>query len=101
MRPVLDAEFPADPYPGAVPPFSFVHLDECSHPLTFDVCWRVGGAGGAELDLWLAGHGAPPLAARVPVLSYGSNRNPSKITWLRRSLGSMDEAARAAGAAAW
>jgi gamma-glutamylcyclotransferase (GGCT)/AIG2-like uncharacterized protein YtfP len=92
VRPVPDAEFPADPYPGAVPPFSFVHLDDVqigghSHPLTFDVCWRVGGAGGAELDLWLAGHGAPPLAARIPVLSYGSNRNPSKITWLRRSLG--------------
>ena len=25
--------------------------------------------------------------ARVPLLSYGSNRNPSKITWLRRALG--------------
>src|SRR6476620_8109700 len=71
-------------YPGAVPPFSFAHLDGHSHPLTLDVTWRVGGA---ELDLWLAGHGAPPLAARVPVLSYGSNRNPSKITWLRRALG--------------
>jgi len=79
-----DADFPADPYPGAVPPFSFVHLDEQSHPLTFDVCWRTAGA---ELDLWLAGHGAPPLAARIPLLSYGSNRNPSKITWLRRALG--------------
>ena len=83
-----DADFPADPYPGAVPPFSFVHLDEHSHPLTFDGCWRVGGAAGAaELDVWLAGHGAPPLAARVPLLSYGSNRNPGKITWLRRALG--------------
>jgi len=76
VRPVPDDDFPADPYPGAVPPFSFVHLDDVqigghSHPLTFDVCWRVGGAGGAELDLWLAGHGAPPLAARVPLLSYG------------------------------
>jgi gamma-glutamylcyclotransferase (GGCT)/AIG2-like uncharacterized protein YtfP len=82
-----DADFPADPYPGAVPPFSFVHLDGCSRPLTFDGCWRVGGTGGVELDLWLAGLGAPPLGARVPVLSYGSNRNPSKITWLRRTLG--------------
>ncbi len=79
-----DCAFPADPYPGTVPPFSFVHLDGHSHPLTFDVCWRIAGA---ELDLWLAGHGAPPLAARVPLLSYGSNRNPSKITWLRRALG--------------
>jgi len=79
-----DADFPADPYPGAVPPFSFVHLDERSHPLTFDDHWSVGGV---ELDLWLAAHGAPPLAGRVPLLSYGSNRNPSKITWLRRALG--------------
>ena len=79
-----DTDFPADPYPGAVPPFSFVHLDEQSYPLAFDVCWRIDGA---ELDLWLAGHGAPPLAGRIPLLSYGSNRNPSKITWLRRSLG--------------
>lgn len=84
MRSVPDSDFPADPYPGAVPPFSFVHLDERAYPLTFDVCWRVAGA---ELDLWLAGHGAPPLAARIPLLSYGSNRNPGKITWLRRNLG--------------
>ena len=47
VRAVPDSDFPADPYPGAVPPFSFVHLDEHSHPLTFDVCWRVGG--GASL----------------------------------------------------
>jgi gamma-glutamylcyclotransferase (GGCT)/AIG2-like uncharacterized protein YtfP len=92
MQAVPDGAFPADPYPGAVPPFSFVHLDDArvgghSHPLTFDGCWRVGGAGAAELDLWLAAHGAPPLAARIPLLSYGSNRNPGKITWLRRALG--------------
>jgi gamma-glutamylcyclotransferase (GGCT)/AIG2-like uncharacterized protein YtfP len=79
-----DTDFPADPYPGAVPPFSFVHLDGCSRPLTADRGWRVGGA---ELDVWLAGHGAAPLAGRVPLLTYGSNRNPSKITWLRRALG--------------
>jgi gamma-glutamylcyclotransferase (GGCT)/AIG2-like uncharacterized protein YtfP len=42
---------------------------------------------GEDLDDWLAARGAPPLAARVPVLSYGSNRCPSKITWLRRQLG--------------
>ncbi|HEX8518596.1 MAG TPA: gamma-glutamylcyclotransferase family protein [Pseudonocardia sp.] len=82
-----DTEFPADPYPGAVPPFSFVHLDGVSRPLAFDGGWRVVGPGGAELDLWLGAHGAPPLAARVPLLAYGSNRNPSKITWLRRTLG--------------
>ena len=81
-----DTDFPADPYPGAVPPFSFVHLDELSQPLTVDDGggWRVDGV---ELDLWLAGLGAPLLAERLPVLAYGSNRNPSKITWLRRELG--------------
>jgi gamma-glutamylcyclotransferase (GGCT)/AIG2-like uncharacterized protein YtfP len=84
VRGVPDADFPADPYPGTVPPFSFVHLDERSHPLTADRGWHVNGV---ELDLWLAAHGAPLLAARVPLLSYGSNRNPSKITWLRRNLG--------------
>jgi len=82
-----DSDFPADPYPGAVPPFSFVHHEECSRPLTMAAGWHVGGPDGPELDLWLAGLGAPPLAARVPLLSYGSNRNPGKITWLRRALG--------------
>ena len=79
-----DADFPADPYPGAVPPFSFVHLDGHSRPLTFDDRWTVDGT---ELDRWLATHDAAPPAARIPLLSYGSNRNPSKITWLRDALG--------------
>lgn len=51
----------------------------------------VAGAGaggqGVDLDDWLAGRGAAPLAGRVPVLTYGSNRCPSKITWLRERLG--------------
>jgi gamma-glutamylcyclotransferase (GGCT)/AIG2-like uncharacterized protein YtfP len=72
-----DADFPADPYPGAVPPGSFAHLDEVAHPVR----------PGRELDAWLAARGAPPAEARVPVLAYGSNRCPSKITWLRRQLG--------------
>jgi hypothetical protein len=79
-----DAAFPADPYPGTVPPFSFVHLDGCSRPLTVDGRRLVDGV---ELDTWLVAHGAPPLAGRVPVLAYGSNRNPAKMTWLRRALG--------------
>ena len=36
---------------------------------------------------WLAARGAAPMAGRLPVLSYGSNRCPGKITWLRRELG--------------
>jgi hypothetical protein len=72
-----DADFPADPYPGAVPPGSYAHVDAVAYPVR----------PGRELDLWLAARGAPPAEARVPVLAYGSNRCPSKITWLRRELG--------------
>lgn len=94
----LDADFPADPYPGGSPTCSFVHLDGVGHRLVPDPTryagWRVAdtnthtaAADPVDLDDWLAAHRAPPLAARVPVLSYGSNRCPSKITWLREQLG--------------
>lgn len=64
------------PYPGRRPDFSFVHDDATG--------WRV-----SDLDLndWLASRDAAPLAERVPVLCYGSNVCPSKITWLRTKLG--------------
>lgn len=83
-----DADFPADPYPGAVPPCSYVHLNAAGYPLAPDprmpTGWRVGRV---DLDDWLGEQAAPPLAERIPVLSYGSNRCPSKITWLRQALG--------------
>lgn len=83
-----DAEYPADPYPGATPGHSFVHLDGIGQALCSDPSrptgWRVDGT---DLDAWLAGQGAAPLADRLPVLAYGSNRCPSKITWLRTELG--------------
>ncbi|MHA6792452.1 gamma-glutamylcyclotransferase family protein [Pseudonocardia bannensis] len=86
-----DGDFPANPanpYPGAVPPTSFVHVDGAGRALQPDPAalagWRVDGT---DLDDWLASRAAAPLAARVPVLTYGSNRNPSKISWLRRNLG--------------
>lgn len=78
-----DRDFPADPYPGAVPPGSFVHVDERSYALE-PRPWRVAGT---SLDDWLVARGAPSTTARIPVLAYGSNRCPSKITWLRRGLG--------------
>lgn len=81
----LDQDFPAHPYPGAVPPSSYVHVEGIAHAVTPGPAgWTVGAV---ELDEWLAAHGAPPAAARVPVLTYGSNRCPSKITWLRATLG--------------
>jgi gamma-glutamylcyclotransferase (GGCT)/AIG2-like uncharacterized protein YtfP len=103
-----DADYPAAPYPGASPDCSFVHLDAVARRLEPDPTrfagWRVPAgsedpasptdpagsddpARWLDLDDWLAARGAPPLAARLPVLSYGSNRCPSKITWLREQLG--------------
>jgi hypothetical protein len=81
-----DDLFPADPYPGIVPPASFAHVNEVAHPIESDgdAGWRVGAAG---IDDWLAEHDAPSTSERLPVLVYGSNRCPSKITWLRRMLG--------------
>lgn len=80
-----DAQFPEDPYPGSVPPTSFVHSDGAAWALRAEPDgWSVGAT---PLDRWLDEHGAPPVAGRFPVLSYGSNRCPSKITWLRRTLG--------------
>jgi gamma-glutamylcyclotransferase (GGCT)/AIG2-like uncharacterized protein YtfP len=42
---------------------------------------------GVPLDDWLAGHAAAPVRDRIPLLTYGSNRCPSKITWLRAAHG--------------
>jgi gamma-glutamylcyclotransferase (GGCT)/AIG2-like uncharacterized protein YtfP len=70
-----------------------VHLDAASHRLEPDPAaaggWRVAGGDvdSPGIDAWLAARDAPPLAERVPVLAFGSNRCPSKITWLRRELG--------------
>ena len=47
--------------------------------------WRLKG--GPTLDEWLAERSAPGVADRLPVLAYGSNACPSKITWLRENLG--------------
>ncbi|SDG13622.1 Uncharacterized conserved protein YtfP, gamma-glutamylcyclotransferase (GGCT)/AIG2-like family [Pseudonocardia oroxyli] len=68
-----DADYPAEPYPGAVPAESYVHVP--------------GGGLVGDPDALLAELGDVPMAGRVPVLTYGSNRNPAKIGWLRATLG--------------
>jgi gamma-glutamylcyclotransferase (GGCT)/AIG2-like uncharacterized protein YtfP len=87
--PFRDDEFPAFPYPGRRPPCSFVHDAATGWPLRPDrgalSGWRVED--GHDLDGWLAERGAAPLAERVPVLCYGSNACPAKVTWLRETLG--------------
>lgn len=100
-----DEDYPAVPYPGRRPAGSFVHDDATGWELRPDPAalsgWHVvdsavdsagGGAdgtasGGTDVDDWLAARDAPPLAERVPVLCYGSNVCPSKLTWLRTFLG--------------
>lgn len=89
-EPFTDEDFPAVPYPGARPGCSYVHLDRAGHPLAPDPAalsgWRVA-AECRDLDEWLAAAHAAPLAERVPLLAYGSNACPSKVTWLRETLG--------------
>jgi hypothetical protein len=99
--PIPDSAYPADPYPGATPDCSFVHLAALSHPIVptpgAPSRWHLADgptpatgpspATAADLDDWLAARDAAPLAGRFPVLGYGSNRCPSKITWLRDHLG--------------
>lgn len=80
-----DAEYPADPYPGRRAPTSFVHVDGVGYPLTAEPGGYV--VGGVPVDAWLTARGAPPLSGRTPVLAYGSNACPSKLTWLRDNLG--------------
>jgi gamma-glutamylcyclotransferase (GGCT)/AIG2-like uncharacterized protein YtfP len=83
--PFTDADHPARPYPGTRPTTSFVHDAGTGWPLSGSGWgWTVAGV---SLDDWLAAHGAVSLAERIPVLAYGSNANPSKITWLRDELG--------------
>jgi len=88
--PFTDEDFPAVPYPGARPGCSFAHLDGTGWPLRPDPTaisgWRVR-ADGTDLDDWLDAAGAAPLADRVPLLVYGSNACPTKLTWLRETLG--------------
>ncbi|MFC7660480.1 hypothetical protein ACFQV8_34465 [Pseudonocardia benzenivorans] len=79
--PYADEDFPADPYPGTVPPTSYVHADGVGYALVR------GRVQDEPLDGWLAARGAAPTTGRLPVLAYGSNRNPSKISWLRATLG--------------
>jgi len=88
-----DADYPALPYPGARPPCSFAHVDGTGYPIVPDPAalsgWRLGDQDldGQDLDDWLAERGAAPLAGRVPLLCYGSNACPAKLTWLRTALG--------------
>jgi len=84
-QPVTD--FAVAPYPGERPAGSWVvDADQRLFPLRPDDAaesgWRVIGQDaepGPCLDDWLVDNGGAPMAARTPVLSYGSNANPQKV----------------------
>lgn len=75
----LDADYPADPYPGRRPPASYVHDEGVGH--------RIEPPGEQWLAEWLAARGAAGVARRTAVLAYGSNACPAKLTWLREQCG--------------
>jgi gamma-glutamylcyclotransferase (GGCT)/AIG2-like uncharacterized protein YtfP len=84
-----DTAYPADPYPGARPEHSFVHNGRTGWPVAAAPSpsgWTVE-PDGTDLDDWLVERGVARLAERVPVLAYGSNCCPSKVTWLREERG--------------
>ncbi len=91
--PFHDTEYPADPYPGARPATSYVHIDEHGWVLTpdadTDTGWAVVTERAERIDLnaWLDQHQAAPIEQRLPVLAYGSNACPSKVSWLRENHG--------------
>jgi len=82
-RPASD--WPEDPYPGEWPDHSYVVDDEAMvHRIEPDADtpsgWAVRSDGESVcLDEWLKEAGQPGLVGRTPVLSFGSNRCPSKV----------------------
>lgn len=84
-----DVDYPELPYPGTRPDSAFVDLDRGGFWLDH--------AGGQQdwllrrsqrpVDELLTALGEPPLVERSPILAYGSNESPGKITWLRSDLG--------------
>ncbi|MGH3457516.1 hypothetical protein [Aeromicrobium sp.] len=82
-RPASD--WPEDPYPGDWPDHSYVvDADATVHRIEVDAetpsGWAVRtGSEAVCLDDWLRDSGQPGLAERTPVLSFGSNRCPSKV----------------------
>lgn len=91
-----DNLYPELPYPGRRPPRSYVHHNQQAWLLDPNPSapsgWTVTETS-EDLEVFIARlaefENRPfiPLADRVPILAYGSNINPSKITWQRNNLG--------------
>ena len=76
--------------PGARPACSYVLDGDQVLALEYTgdaSSWLVQSPSPTPLHRWLSDRGQAPIDARVPVLSYGSNACPSKLTTLRNSFG--------------
>lgn len=81
-----DVDYPEHPYPGSRPEQAWIDIDQGGYWLHHDGDgWRTST--GFSLDDQLADLGATPLSERFPILAYGSNECPEKVTYLRRDLG--------------
>ena len=68
-------DFPAVPYPGRIPPYSFVQHEGTVHRLADGDPVRL--ASGDELAAWVRERTTEPYAA---LLAYGSNGCPSRLS---------------------
>jgi len=79
MSPQRASDWSEDPYPGDWPDHSYVIDGTMVHAVdVIDGDWVVGPEH-TDLDAWLRDHGQAGLAGRRAVLSFGSNRCPSKV----------------------
>ena len=86
MRPCPAGNFPALPYPGARPDYSYLLDEDQVVPLGTHgpmARWSILEPSGPSLDRWLHSNGHAPMSDRVPLLSYGSNACPDKLTQMR------------------
>jgi hypothetical protein len=91
-----DSLYPELPYPGTWPPQSYVHHNKKSFLLvpspSTSSGWTVAETQ-EDLESYiiriarLDNRPFVALADRIPILAYGSNINPSKISWQRSGLG--------------
>lgn len=81
-------EYPALPYPGARPTFSYVLDRDRVYPIVrcSDGPW-VFPIDRTSVSRWLVARGVLPIEDRTPLLCYGSNACPGKLLDMRRRFG--------------
>jgi hypothetical protein len=83
-------DYPALPYPGARPRYSYVQAEGRVLPLSVDPPtrdWTLTDSVDIPLNRWLRDRKVARMTDRRPLLAYGSNACPSKLVDLRRRCG--------------